>query len=122
MIRTAHLAVLVLLTLGVACDRGVESPPRPANVPAEAYWLGGPDGGVFVKLARTSDSKAVAAEVYSEGTGESLYRGLLRMEPPGQPLERLDDPKIFTAWDGEKLHLADGRTLQAEDGPVVGTE
>jgi hypothetical protein len=102
------------MVLAQACSQEVERNARPAGVPADACWVGGPDGGVYVKLTRVSGAPpdVVTGEVYEE-TGVRLYGGPLQMEPSGRPLQQLDNPKLFTGWDGERLHLTDGRALRA---------
>jgi hypothetical protein len=112
MSRRVGLVALLSLLL-IACSQVGNSPPRPANVPADAIWIGGPDGGVFAKLSPRPDASPgeVAAQIFSQTTGESIFRGRLRIQPVDSPLPGLNDPEVFTAWDGEKLLMTDGRTL-----------
>lgn len=101
---------------------GLESsaPERPAGVPATAVWVGGADGGVFVAVRERGEGPPgiYDAEIYWEG-GELWYRGRLKLEPPGGRPVETDDASALSAWDGEALHLADGRAMKALD-PMPG--
>ncbi|MEZ5353892.1 MAG: hypothetical protein R2762_14740 [Bryobacteraceae bacterium] len=108
------LVALAALALW-SCGSGSTARP-PAGVPSDAVWVGGPDGGVWASVRHSGESEAeVSAEIYTEG-GEPLYRGRLRLEPPEPALGRLDDAELYSAWDGEKLHLRDGRALEVAGG------
>jgi hypothetical protein len=69
-------AAALLLLIASACQTA--PPPSPQSVPAEAFWTGGPDGGVFVILSRESGtpSPVVRVEVYNDSTGEPLIKDL----------------------------------------------
>ena len=104
-----------LLCLAAACRFGTSTgePPRPAGVPQDAVWVGGPDGGVFVKLEKADgEPGTVRAAIYADHTGAILYQGALRLEPPAPQLPELGDPKLFNGWDGQRLLLRDGRELR----------
>jgi hypothetical protein len=105
------LAISLLLALAAACGRSAP-PPRPAGVPAEAFWLGGPDGGAFVALGRTAGDapQVVRARIYYRH-GELWYAGRLRAERGTAPVD-ITRPELFSGWDGEALHLSDGRALR----------
>ena len=84
-------------------------------MPSQAFWLGGSDGGVFVRLSATGAGRqrVYAARVY-EADGSIWYRGPVVLEPAGS--EPVDVARIdqFTAWDGTRLLLKDGRALVAK--------
>lgn len=110
--KCSAAALAALLVMTSACQ--TVTPPRPRGVPAEAFWSGGPDGGVFVRLFRepADSSIVVRAEVYSDSTGAPLYRGPLTLEPASGTLPILHDPRLYAGWDGQGLHLTDGRQLK----------
>jgi hypothetical protein len=115
--KRTPLSIIFAVTFGlicVSCTAGAGDHTRPSGVPRDAYWVGGPDGGAFVKLDSTpiNSGRALLLEVYSDATGEILYSGPVKVEPATAPLSNLADPRLFTAWDGEALHLADGRELR----------
>ena len=102
--------IVALLFLGIA--QGGTPENHPANVPAEAIWIGGPDGGVFVALQVKNTSRGIfLAGVYADHTGEVLYKGKLLLTPPKPVLASTRDPALFVAWDGTALLLADGRRM-----------
>lgn len=118
--RTRAVSLLVVVAAAVVlqgCQAGEHSAPeRPAGVPASAVWVGGADGGVFVAIRRGAESTPgiYDAEIYFDG-GDLWYRGRVQLEPPGGEPVATDDASALSAWDGESLHLADGRTMRALD-------
>jgi hypothetical protein len=112
----ACAACIVVGLLG--CQNEVHPPQRPQGVPKESFWLGGPDGGVFVRLLKkSSDPPAVyRASIYEDTSGALLYEGQLSMVPPDKPVVDTRDAAIFSFWDGQSLHLIDGRELKVVPG------
>ena len=52
-----YIFLIVLSLIVGACNIEVgkipvDTPPKPNNVPAEAIWSGGPDGGVFLSVSK----------------------------------------------------------------------
>jgi hypothetical protein len=90
-------------------------PPRPASLPASAFWLGGADGGVFISIAVASKntSNQYKAAIY-HATGELWYRGRLSLEASSAAFDH-DKPSSYTAWDGDTLYLKNGGRLRALD-------
>lgn len=89
-------------------------PNKPAGVPAEAFWVGGPDGGVFVRLERTKGRPGTYAAKIFHPYGEVWYAGPLVAAPPDASADI--DPSQhdqFAGWDGERLLLGDGRWLDS---------
>lgn len=104
--------ILVCALTAFACARPAEEPERPAGVPADAVWVAGADGGVFIRLEPSGRAEAASytgavyhphGEVWFEGT----FRG---MSTAGGPIER----DQIAGWDGERILLRDGRSLVAE--------
>jgi hypothetical protein len=102
------------LTAGCHAEPGVESPPRPRGVPSKAFWLGGPDGGVWIALlSKPADSgRRAVAQVFRQN-GSMWYTGVLVLTPDSTPPLDLTDHAQLAGWDGDGLHLKDGRTLKA---------
>lgn len=110
-----RLMAILLFLLGIAHIPAVESiegHQKPANVPADAVWVGGIDGGVFVTLKKGNKEKQniYFGVIYYE-SGEIGYKGRLSLEPNGQPLPEPTPPDLLSGWDGERLYLQDGRWL-----------
>lgn len=97
------LVVGILVLSGLACSR---VPPRPANVPAESFYVGKRRDGVFVQVV----SKEIIGwrlKIYGrDGSlkGEGLYvlRGMARAELL---------PEELVSFDGEAFRLSDGGLL-----------
>lgn len=124
--RLAMLSPFVLaLAAASACvTTTIEPPPRPSGVPAEAIWVGGADGGVFVVVTASGAGPegTYVVKAYADATGETVFDGHMRLDPPGGDAPYMKDPKTFTGWDGDHMHLRDGRSLisTAADSPASG--
>jgi len=111
-----RVLLVVLALAGVNCRPAAPvAPPRPSQVPATAMWVGGVDGGVFLVFGKkASDPKQVYdVAIYHDGDGEAWFEGKLQLNAGEIAPGSYGDPKFFSAWDGERLHLADGRYLTA---------
>ncbi len=84
-------------------------------MPATALWVGGLDGGVFLVFGKkASDPKQVyEVVVYYEHSGDVWFKGKLRLDSGEIDPRSYRDPNFFSAWDGDRLYLADGRQLTA---------
>jgi len=78
-------------------------------------WAGGADGGVFLIVRRVGPSEpdAYSVEIYNDHSGSLLHRGLLRLQPAKSGAFPVDQAASYSGWDGESLHLMDGRRLVA---------
>lgn len=96
-----------------ACTTVSQEPALPPSVPSDAFWVGGSDGGVFVRLeAAAAPTGVYRGAVYIED-GSIWFEGEFRLEPgDGQSLN-VADRRLFTGWDGTRLLLGDGRKLVA---------
>jgi hypothetical protein len=114
--RCAHgVIVAVVAVVMFGCGRASNAPARPAGLPSEAFWIGGADGGVFVRLAASE----AAADAYSGAIyhpdGSLWYEGRFRLEPVGSAPFEADDHERLTGWDGTQILLDDGRALVADE-------
>ncbi|HYP74352.1 MAG TPA: hypothetical protein VER12_00265 [Polyangiaceae bacterium] len=89
-----------------------DSPQRPAGVPAGAFWVGGPDGGVFVFLEPSSDRKGSLVGKIYHPDGELWYAGPLVPKPAGASVDPSQHDQ-FAGWDGERLLMTEGRWLES---------
>jgi hypothetical protein len=114
--HTRLIFLVALVALALACEYKESEPVRPKGVPQQALWVGGPDGGVFTEVQSVpSKTDIYMVTIYHDRTGTVLYRGLAEVRPTGGGLLRVNDPRAFSGWDGEKMILADGRTLEPEN-------
>lgn len=111
--RSPLFAVVLCLPL-LACQHGseLEPPPRPRGVPAAAVWAGGVDGGDFIQLSPAKAAGTYFAKIYNDHSGELDFSGELRLSKPSAARIDVNDPKSYSGWDGETLHLRDGRSLK----------
>jgi len=94
------------------------APSRPAGLPDAAFWLGGPDGGVFVRLKPRAPGHPQApfqGTVFYEN-GDTWMTGNFIPEPPGAAID-VTNTADFIGWDGERLLLNGGRSLRAMADP-----
>jgi hypothetical protein len=114
--RLVHVfSVIAMLAVMTACYAVTEEPPRPAAVPADAFWVGGPDGGVFMRLEPTaSDAATYSGAIYNQFDGSVWYEGRLTLNPAdGAPFD-VKDRKQIAGWNGFEVLLYDGRALVAD--------
>lgn len=95
-------------------DKSVVPPSKPANVPAAAVWVGGPDGGVYVDLEPMKEERYYFASIYTDKTGVIWYRGRLKSD---NSLVNFNprNSSAYSFWDGENLVLSSGAKLTAKD-------
>ena len=113
--QRTRLVLLGAVMLAWGCVQPAPEPARPAGLPAEAFWLGGPDGGVFVWLKRQDDpaSTSYTGAVYHPD-GSVWYEGRFILAPAGgRPVDPANR-KQFAGWDGTQILLQDGRALVAK--------
>ena len=111
-LRSSLLASLAGLILALGTGISSAEPTRPPAVPASAFWLGGPDGGVFVHLKLVTAPGVYTGSIYHPN-GALWYRGRFLLRPAGGKAIDPADIHQFSFWDGSQLVLEDGRTLLA---------
>ncbi|MGF1461706.1 MAG: hypothetical protein ACFB2Z_00790 [Maricaulaceae bacterium] len=103
--------VLLAAALGLsACDPPIPD-VRPAHVPEDAIWVGGPDGGVYVLIRRIETDPAMLYRgcIFYEYLPQPAFAGAMRLEG----LAALPPPEAWGGWNGRKLHLPEGAALVA---------
>lgn len=106
------LLLAALISVAACTIESDTSPARPAGLPADAVWIGGSDGGVFVRVIPGNTPQAYSGAIYHPD-GQVWYQGRFVMTgrtAPASPLTTAD----VSAWDGMKLLLKEGGTLVAE--------
>lgn len=102
---------IILFSLGCDVEVYVEKPDKPKGIPVESFWVGGPDGGVFLFLKERESSQGYYAEVFYQ-SGDLAYKGGLKLKPNDKPNVNLLDESYFLSWDGDRIYLKDGRYLE----------
>jgi hypothetical protein len=88
-------------------------PARPFGVPAEAIWVGGVDGGVFVTLKPSQNEKGkFRVRVWNYPSGTLEYDGTLHRSEDAPTEIDADDRSQFLGWDGSALYLRNGGALR----------
>lgn len=115
--RSLWLTLMCLAFLGCERQASEPSPPvRPANVPVDAVWVGGMEGGVFVLIRKPeelSDDNYTGEVYYS--SGDLSYKGEMKLLPPGSAAFDVTTKESFEGWDGDRLYLTGNRYLQVQE-------
>ncbi len=103
-----RLLFLVLIANLLACSLETVEKTGPDN----SWWLGGDDGGVFVKITDDANpnDKIYNGAIYFESNEKIWYKGPFRLQGGIQFSPEHRDQYLF--WDGEKLHLRDSSYLE----------
>lgn len=97
----------ILLFLLTGCSH---EPTRPMNVPAEAFWVGGADGGVYILCNRKPDiTNAYYCKVTNDFNG-AVWKEEVFIIENGKPDFDTRDKQMYWSYDGD-IVLRDGRTL-----------
>ena len=72
--RLAAAVYLVLSTSLVSCGKPAELRPqhRPAEVPIDAVWAGGADGGAYIKCTVDAVRNVDRCSIWNDFTGQSI--------------------------------------------------
>lgn len=99
---------LLMACLLAACDSGINPPERLPSIPVEAVWVGGADGGAWIRCKE--DGVLNFCTVYNEHTGEVWADGrfVVKGQTQGVPSEELK----YDYFDGQHIGLIDGRLLE----------
>jgi hypothetical protein len=104
-----HILFVLALAIIAGCST---QPSRPSTVPSDAFFVGGADGGVFLRCSRnSSNTKTYQCSIYNDFSGEVLSEGIFAVAASGNPDFDPNDKGMYDSWDGRGLHLKDGRVL-----------
>lgn len=106
--------IVVLIFTVSACDLQevpITPPARPEAVPEQAFWVGGPEGGVFIQISKNQNIEAYFGTVYFETNGETWYQGPFQYT--GSSPFDVTSKSSYTGWDGDYLFLSNGEKLIA---------
>ncbi|HEX4878709.1 MAG TPA: hypothetical protein VFV39_02600 [Limnobacter sp.] len=113
-----HLLAVVFFML-TGCQGEPASPvdgaAKPASVPAASVWVGGLDGGVFVRVTQgKSAGGATYQATVHHSTGDLSYDGPVSPSPAGPIAVDLSKQESFEGWDGDTLYLKGGQKLTVQ--------
>ena len=88
-----------------------EDPPKAG--PNGSWWVGGLDGGVFLKVTDDGNPNDLFYHgvIYFESDKTVWYKGQLKLV--GDTSFSPEDKDRYEGWDGERLHLKNGVYLEA---------
>lgn len=110
------LALAFLFAVG--CEREVSAPAepaRPSNIPAASVWVGGLDGGVFVRITKADKlGKNIYLGEIHYISGDLSYKGPMKLSPAGPIDFDLTKKESFEGWDGDTLYLNKNYSLKVQ--------
>lgn len=88
--------------------KGKEPSVRPADVPLDAAWIGGADGGAYVRCSVDSARNADHCEVWNDNNGDLVESGYYQMRGQARAATEQELKTIsFPDFDGH-IELTDG--------------
>lgn len=100
------LAIIATLLFACAFEKVEKSGPD------GSWWLGGDDGGVFIKVIDDHNfhDKLYVGAIYFDSNHKIWYRGPMRLVGDIDFVPENREQYLF--WDGEKLHLNESSYLE----------
>jgi len=112
------LAITLFVTLFLSKDIEISEksypPLKPKNIIKNVFWVGGLDGGVFIHLENAEVESLLYGTIYNDFNGDISYQGRFKTNFLLSSI-KIDSVEIYSAWDGETLHLTNDRYLTAID-------
>ena len=102
------LAIAVLLAASCIGERVVPR-ERPTEVPSDASWAGGADGGSWIRCEVREARQANYCTVYHENSGDIIAEGWFVLRDTGRAAPLAD--LTYSAFDGYEIHLEGGDVL-----------
>jgi hypothetical protein len=102
--RSLTVIPFTLCLISVACNR---EPPLPPGAPAEAFWVGPKNTGVFLHVGRPVGT-GWEMTLYDPKTGAVKAKGIFLLRGFGRAQIKKDD---VASWDGHEFLLVDGGRL-----------
>lgn len=108
MINSIYPKLIFFLFLLSACSVETEEKAGPNG----SWWLGGADGGVFVRIQDDGnpDDDIYQGEIYFDHTQKIWYQGKFQLV--GKLKFELENHAQYQFWDGEKLYLIESSYLE----------
>jgi hypothetical protein len=101
-------AIVAGIIFFTSCKQSkVKTPDRLRNIPQEAKWIGGVDGGSWYQVSEVLSDNAFKIKIYNDGNGE-LEVDTIFILNPNCALKKIDTSKLMKSidgFDGEKILL-----------------
>ncbi len=111
-IRRIRVVILLLILAAAGCSSKVTPPPKPALVPSNAVWAGGPDGGSFIECDVDAEHNVNRCLAYNESTGDVKGGGFFQLSGPARAAR--SDELRFRAFDGDRIYLEKGMLIPTQ--------
>ncbi|MFT3751292.1 MAG: hypothetical protein QM768_23475 [Agriterribacter sp.] len=103
-------SVLIILFLAAYFYLGkpvIKPPERLSNIPRQAEWVGGADGGNWYQITKVISKDAFKIKIYNEGTGELEIDTtfILNPECSFKEIDSATLVKSINGYDGTKIGL-----------------
>lgn len=106
-ILSTALIILLLAAYFYLGKPAVKPPQRLKNVPEQAHWVGGADGGGWYQITKVISKNMFKIKIYNDYTGESEIDTTFILNPDCS-LKEIDSAtlvKSFNFFDGQKIEL-----------------
>jgi hypothetical protein len=107
--RNKIIAVLMLFVLNiVSCINNKPMPPqRKGNIPSNATWHGGQDGGCWIEITSASNDSLYTLNIYNDETGEYENGGVFKICSVCSEVNLTTSnlSMLIDSYDGEKVFL-----------------
>lgn len=107
MINKTIFSLFFSIFLFTMCKQDIKPPKRVKNIPNEARWYGGADGGCWIKIDSTKAVNEYRVTVYFEGDGSIWSNGLYNLcekcESKNLTIEEIKN--LIDGFDGESIIL-----------------
>jgi hypothetical protein len=100
-------SVLVFVWL-FSKNLNVDVPERLANIPADAKWVGGHDGGSWFQVLNATGNNSFYIKIYNDNTGEVEAKSSFILNP-GCVLGKIDSATLIrsiSGFDGSQILLS----------------
>ncbi|MEJ0105419.1 MAG: hypothetical protein WDO19_23935 [Bacteroidota bacterium] len=106
------MVLLLILAAGIVYFWGnghanITPPERPANIPQQAEWVGGADGGNWYQVTKVISKNAFKIKIYNDGNGELEIDTtfILNSDCAFREIDSLTLTKRFNFFDGKEIEL-----------------
>jgi hypothetical protein len=101
--------LLIALTLANFClascgSESTISPVRPRNVPPDAWWSGGPDGGAWIQVRKVREND-FTAKIFDDGGSVWVAGQFIASTKITQPLNKDWLRKNIIGFDGRQIFV-----------------
>ena len=108
LILSVALIILLLMVYFYLSKPNRKSPERLGNIPKQAEWVGGADGGSWYQITKVISKNTFRVRIYDEGNGELEIDTTFILNPDCS-FKEIDSSllvKSINGYDGEKILIS----------------